>query len=96
MRAINAIVLGRLPMGRWLRRIPLLQRWFNGLVMARTDRAGHLFSGLYSSYQEALEAVPPSRATGWDLEESAKLWRDEIAPVRPSSYPVFFLALMLT
>lgn len=90
VRAINAIVLGRLPVGRWLRKLPFLQKWFNSLVMARTDRAGHLFSGSYSSYKEALSDIPASRAAGWDHDETAKLWQDEIDPVRPSSYPIFF------
>lgn len=87
---INAIVLGRLPVGKWLRKIPFLQNWFNSLVMARTDMAGHLFSGLYPSYREAMADVPASRATGWDHDESAKLWQHEIDPVRLSTYPVFF------
>ncbi len=90
VRKVNAIVLGRSPVGRWLRKIPFLQKWFNSLVMARTDRAGHLFSGIYSSYKEALADIPAARATGWDLDESAKLWQHEIAPVRPSTYPIFF------
>jgi putative methyltransferase (TIGR04325 family) len=90
VRAVNAIVLGRLPIGRWLRKIPFLEKWFNSWVMARTDRAGHLFSGLYPSYKEAMADIPASRATGWDHDETAKLWQDEIDPVRPSSYPVFF------
>lgn len=90
VRAINSVVLGRLPVGRWLRKIPFLQKWFNSFVMARTDRAGHVFSGLYSSYKAAMADVPAPRATGWDHDESAKLWQDEIAPLRASSYPVFF------
>jgi putative methyltransferase (TIGR04325 family) len=90
VRAVNAILLGRLPVGRWLRKVPFLEKWFKSRVLARTDRAGHLFAGLYPSYKEAMADIPASRASGWDLDETAKLWEGEIDPVRPSSYPAFF------
>jgi putative methyltransferase (TIGR04325 family) len=83
------IVLARLGLGRWLGMLPFLRRGYTRLVMARRDHTG-LYSGVYRSYAEAIADVPPTRLAGWDHEESANLWLNQIDPVRPSTYPVFF------
>ena len=83
------ILLGRLPMGTLLGRIPGLQRFHARRVMARRDHTG-LHSGIYASYADALADIPPSRLAGWDHDDSSTLWVNQIDPVRPSTYPVFF------
>jgi len=83
------ILLARLPTGRWLAKVPGFRRYYVGLIMARTDHTG-LHSGVYGSYAEAMADVPPSRLAGWDHADSATLWLDNIAPVRPTTYMVFF------
>lgn len=83
------ILLARLPTGRWLAAVPLFRRYYTGLVLARTDHTG-LHSGVYRSYAEAHADIPPSRLAGWDHEDSATLWLDNIAPIRPSTYMVLF------
>jgi len=83
------ILLGRLPTGRWARSIPGLEGLYAGRVMARRDHTG-LHSGIYPTYEAAMAAVPASRKSGWDHESSARLWVDQIDPVRLSTYPVFF------
>jgi len=83
------IVLGRLPAGRWLRRVPWLPSGYRRLVMARRDHTG-LYSGVYQSHADALADVPKSRLGGWNHDASANLWVDQIDPVRLSTYPVFF------
>ena len=57
--------------------------------MARRDHTG-LYSGIFPSYAAAMQAVPKSRQSGWNTDNSAKLWSDHIDPVRLSTYPVFF------
>ena len=89
IRKAMLILLARLPVGRWLRMLPLFPRYYISLIMARTDHTG-LHSGVYRSYAEAHADIPPSRLAGWDHEDSASLWLDNIAPVRPSTYMVFF------
>jgi len=89
LRKLTDIVLSRLPTGRWLALIPGFQTWFIAQQMKRQDHTG-LHSRIYATYAEALADIPPSRKAGWDLEESSTLWLDNIDPVRPSTYPVFF------
>lgn len=88
-RKFLEILLARMPTGRWLGRVPFFQRFYARWVLARRDHTG-LHSGIYSSYAEALTAIPPSRLSGWDHEETSTLWVDQIDPVRPSTYPIFF------
>ena len=83
------ILLGRLPTGRWARALPGFPRFYTDRVMARRDHTG-LYSGIYPSYAAAMEAIPKSRQSGWNTDNSAKLWSDHIDPVRLSTYPVFF------
>jgi len=83
------ILLGRLPTGRWARAVPGFSSFYSRRVMARRDHTG-LYSGIYPSYQAAMSAVPQSRQSGWNTDNSAKLWSDHIDPVRLSTYPVFF------
>ena len=83
------ILLGRLPTGRWARTVPGLSGFYASRVMARRDHTG-LYSGIYPTYEAAMAAIPTSRQAGWDHETSAKLWLDQIDPVRPSTYPIFF------
>jgi putative methyltransferase (TIGR04325 family) len=88
-RKFLEILLARMPTGRWLGRVPFFQAFYARQVLARRDHTG-LHSGIYSSYAEALTAIPPSRLSGWDHEETSTLWVDQIDPVRPSTYPIFF------
>ena len=83
------IILARMPTGRWLGRIPFFQSFYTGRIMSRRDHTG-LHSGIYSSYADALAHIPPARLAGWDHDESSTLWLDQIDPVRPSTYPIFF------
>jgi putative methyltransferase (TIGR04325 family) len=83
------ILLGRLPVGRWARAIPGLSRAYARSVLAKRDFTG-LHSGIYSSYEAALTDIPEWRKAGWDHDSSAQLWVDQIDPVRPSTYPIFF------
>ena len=89
LRKIIDVVLGRLPTGRILAKVPLLPRFYTRLLMARRDHTG-LHSGIYGSYREALAAIPASRLAGWDHEDSSTLWLDQIDPVKLSTYPIFF------
>jgi putative methyltransferase (TIGR04325 family) len=83
------ILLGRLPPGRWARAIPGLPALYARHMMSRRDHTG-LHSGVYPSYEAALADIPKSRLSGWDHDDSAGLWLDQIDPVRVSTYPVFF------
>jgi putative methyltransferase (TIGR04325 family) len=83
------ILLGRLPTGRWARALPGLSRFYADRVMARRDHTG-LYSGIYPSYASAMADVPAARQAGWNHENSAKLWVDQVDPVRLSTYPIFF------
>lgn len=87
-RALEAL-LGRTPLGRWCAAVPFFRTLYTRRMMARRDHSG-LHSGIYSSYAEAMAAVPASRIGGWDNQDSASIWLHDIRPMRPSSYPVFF------
>jgi len=89
VRKALEIVLGRLPTGTLLGRIPGVQRAYTKRVMARRDHTG-LHSGIYATYAAALADIPPSRLAGWDHEDSSTLWVGQIDPVKLSTYPVFF------
>ena len=88
-RKIIEIALCRTLLGRWAGRIPLFRRYYTALVMARQDNAG-LYSGVYSSFEDAMNDAPKERLTGWDHDAAASLWLDRIAPVSLSTYPIFF------
>jgi len=88
-RRLSLIVLARLPTGRWLRKLPMLPSLYGRSVLNRRDHTG-LHWGRFPSYAQALAAIPPTRRSGWDFEESAKLWVDNIDPVIASTYPVLF------
>jgi putative methyltransferase (TIGR04325 family) len=53
-------------------------------------RAGHLFRGLFSSFEAAQASAPPGRATSYDNPEAAAMYRDRLSVVYPSDYPVLF------
>ncbi|HMA00449.1 MAG TPA: TIGR04325 family methyltransferase [Steroidobacteraceae bacterium] len=89
LRKALEILLGRLPIGSLIGRIPGVQRLHAKRLMARRDHTG-LHSGVYASYADALAHVPPSRLAGWDHEDSSTLWVGQIDPVKLSTYPVFF------
>jgi putative methyltransferase (TIGR04325 family) len=89
IRKALEIILARLRIGATLGALPYLNRRYTRAVMARRDHTG-LYAGVFETYAEALAAIPPSRLAGWDHEDSATLWLDQIAPVKLSSYPVFF------
>jgi putative methyltransferase (TIGR04325 family) len=89
VRKLAEIILARLPTGRWLGKLPFFPEFIRERVMARRDHTG-LHFGVYKSYAEAYAQIPPSRLAGWDHSESSELWIDQIDPVRPSTYPVFF------
>src|SRR5262249_44093725 len=49
-----------------------------------------LFYGIYDTFDQAWADIPKARLKGWDHPEAASIWVDHVAPVRPSTYPVFF------
>jgi putative methyltransferase (TIGR04325 family) len=94
MRSYALMLLARTPLGSALRRIPSLEAIYNNWALQPHDHA-HLLSGVFSSYSEALAAIPDDRPKGWNTEGAASIWVDDIRPVRPSSYPLFFWLLHL-
>ncbi|MEY2632674.1 MAG: hypothetical protein RIR00_1328 [Pseudomonadota bacterium] len=87
--AFAKLMLSRTALGRWCRRLPGLEARYARWALARRDHPG-IFSGVYPDYASAAAAIPAWRSSGWDTAESAAIWIDHIAPVRPSTYPVFF------
>jgi putative methyltransferase (TIGR04325 family) len=77
------------PAGALLRWVPGLEQAYNERALAR-QRGSHRLCGAFVSRKQALRSVPLGREIGWDNEAAAALWLEDIAPVRPSSYPVFF------
>ena len=74
--------------------MPFLEAAYNRRALVRHDQS-HLLCGIYSSYAQALAAVPRGRPSGWDNEAAAAIWSDCVDPVRPASYPLFFWRLRL-
>jgi putative methyltransferase (TIGR04325 family) len=83
------MLLARTPLGAALRRLPALEAIYHGWAMQQQGQT-HLLSGVFPSYAAALMAIPEDRLAGWNNEAAAAIWLDDIRPVRPSSYPVFF------
>ena len=83
----------------WLGRIPFVEAAYGRNALFRTNHTG-LFYGVYGSYEEAIAAIPPSRAAGWDNEASATIWTGNIHQLNPCniqlcSYAVLFWLLRL-
>jgi putative methyltransferase (TIGR04325 family) len=94
LRTLVKVGLGGTFVGSALRGVPFAEQLYKRQVLFRNHPA--LFYGVYSSYEEASADIPASLNSGWDNEESAQLWTDDIAPSRPSLYPVFFwLSILL-
>ena len=50
----------------------------------------NLFRGVYQSFKEAEDAIPSSDKSGYDNEESAKMYKNLCKEVFPSDYPKMF------
>lgn len=50
----------------------------------------NLFRGVYSSFKEAEEAIPSSDKSGYDNEDSAKMYKHLCHEIFPSDYPKMF------
>jgi putative methyltransferase (TIGR04325 family) len=81
--------LSRTPIGSVLGRVSLLPNQYHRWAMAKRDHAG-ICAGVYPSFRAALAAIPAARQSGWDNEGSSSIWLDNLAPVRPGTYPLFF------
>jgi putative methyltransferase (TIGR04325 family) len=53
-------------------------------------RQGHMFRGLFASFEAAQASAPPGRATSYDNPDAAAMYLDRLAVVYPSDYPVLF------
>ena len=83
------IALARTPIGAALGRLPFVHRAYTRDAASRLDNPGLQWGG-FGSYAEALAAIPPGRAAGWDNAGAATIWTHSIDPVRPSTYPILF------
>ncbi len=75
--------------GRLLGYVPFAQLAYKSFILSRRKYPA-LFYGIYDTYEHAWADIPKSRLRGWDHPEAASIWVDHLAPVRPSTYPVFF------
>ena len=81
--------VSRSRVGTVLRRVPALSRAYNRSLL-RPHRFPSVLCGVFATYAEALRAIPPDRLAGWDNAEAATIWTEQIDPVRPGTYPLFF------
>lgn len=89
MRTIARLALARTRIGDMLGHLPLVKQAYARYALSLRSHPG-IFSGVYSSYEEALAHIPPARRAGWDNAEAASIWLDRPDPVGPSTYPLFF------
>ncbi len=80
---------------RWVERLkslPPVLAWRRRRNERRflTLRQGHLFRGVFASFQAAQASAPPGRATSYDNPNAAAMYVDRLTVVYPSDYPVLF------
>jgi putative methyltransferase (TIGR04325 family) len=83
------IAVAQTPIGKVFGRIPFIEKGYARHALWRRDHSG-LFTGVYDSYAAAHQDIPESRNRGWDNEQSASLWVDNIDHMQPSAYAPFF------
>jgi putative methyltransferase (TIGR04325 family) len=72
----------------------LLQRRYERFFSEAQDKI--LFRGVYSSFERARAAAPPSRPIGYDNDVSAAMFRDALDRILPADYPpLLWLSLAL-
>ncbi|WP_146030250.1 TIGR04325 family methyltransferase [Methylocella silvestris] len=89
------IGLGGTSIGSVLGRIPFTKALYRKFALTYRHHAG-LFCGVYRSYEDAEADIIDGRATGWNNEETASIWLDNIAPMREATYPLLmWLSILL-
>jgi putative methyltransferase (TIGR04325 family) len=88
-KQIALFTLARTKAGRLLGYVPFARLAYKSFILSRSKYPA-LFYGVYDSFEHAWAAIPKSRLRGWDHPEAASIWVNHVAPVRPSTYPVFF------
>lgn len=89
------IGLGGTPIGSVLGRIPFTKALYRQFALNYRHHAG-LFCGVYHSYDDAEADIVEGRAAGWNNEETASIWLDNIAPMREATYPLLmWLSILL-
>jgi putative methyltransferase (TIGR04325 family) len=89
LKQLAVLFLARTQAGRLLGYAPFAQATYKSFILTRRKYPA-LFYGVYDTYEGAWADIPKSRLRGWDHAEAASIWVDDVAPVRPSTYPVFF------
>lgn len=69
MRKVAKTILTQSSLGGLLGKLPGMKSAYDRLVWRRET---NLFSGAFSTYDEAMRACPPDQTTGWDHGEIAK------------------------
>lgn len=93
--SIFRIALARTPIGAALGRIPSLERNYRQHAMQRVNHGG-LFAGVYDSRIAAERDIPATRNHGWDNEQAAHMWLEQIDRMQPTAYaPFFWLTTLL-
>ncbi len=89
LKQLAVLGLARTSAGRLLGYVPLSRLAYKTFILSQRKYSA-LFYGIYSTYERAWDDIPKSRLRGWNHAEAASIWVDQVDPVRPSTYPVFF------
>ena len=87
--SIFRIALARTPIGTALGYFPLFEKKYVRHAMQRVNHAG-LFTGVYDSRLAAERDIPTTRNRGWDNEQAAQMWLEQIDRMQPTAYAPFF------
>lgn len=89
LTTLAKILLCRTRVGSACRRFPGIEHAFEKYTLARKNEAG-IFTGIFSTYEEAQSHIRKSYRTGWDNLESSRLWLNHYDMIQPTAYSAFF------
>lgn len=62
---------------------PLYRRWF-----ASPHKQANIYCGIFDSFEAAKAAAPPTRPNHYDVDDTARMYRDRFDSIRVSDYPL--------
>ncbi|HVC91676.1 MAG TPA: methyltransferase, TIGR04325 family [Acidobacteriaceae bacterium] len=89
LTSLAKILLCRTRVGTACKMLPWAERGVERYTLSRKNETG-IFTGVFSTYEEAQSHIPPSYRIGWDNQESSRLWLTHYDMIQPTAYSTFF------
>lgn len=89
LSSLAKLLLCRTRVGTACKKLPWAERGVERYTLSRKNETG-MFTGVFSTYEEAQSHIPPSYRIGWDNQESSRLWLTHYDMIQPTAYSTFF------